>query len=38
VRTGAPQGVFVWCQASRGRASAQPGKCRAGNVRPPGVG
>ena len=38
VRTGAPQGVFFFCQARRGHASAQPGECRARNVRPPGVG
>jgi hypothetical protein len=38
VRTGALQGVFLFCQARRGHASAQPGEWRASNVRPSGVG
>jgi hypothetical protein len=38
VRTGAPQGVLLFCQATRGHASARPGESRASNVRPPGVG
>ena len=38
VRTGALQGVFLFCQARRGHASAQPGEFRASNLRPSGVG